>query len=248
MDRVYRKRMSLVGFEQCQIQYLDTDLWIGLPGTNNNIEEISGYAEVVIKEIRNQLDVYIEKNKEFKTSHVPLNIISQNNEIVNKMAVVATRAGVGPMASVAGAIAETVGRNIMQKFSFKEIVVENGGDIFMQVEREVNIAVYAGGSPLSDIVGVTIPEGSGSFGICTSSATIGHSFSYGKADAVMVIASDCALADAYATLLCNKVQSENDISSVIEKVNQIEDIISCVIIMNDKMGITGRFELKLFRK
>jgi Uncharacterized conserved protein len=42
-------------------------------------------------------------------------------------------------------------------------------------------------------------------GICTSSATVGPSISFGQADAVTVFSRDVSLADAWATALCNRV-------------------------------------------
>ncbi|MBN1181237.1 MAG: UPF0280 family protein [Bacteroidales bacterium] len=247
MDRVYRKRMSLDDFDHIRVQYLDTDVWIGVP-LKSKLNDIDNYAYDTIRSIRTQLDNYIRDFPDFQKSHEPVKTGLTEIEVVNKMIFSANRAGVGPMAAVAGAMAESLGRSIMKNYQLEEIIVENGGDIFLQVHREMNVSVYAGGSPLSDLVGILIPEHSGPLGICTSSASVGHSFSYGKADAVMVVASDCALSDAYATSICNKIKNECDIALILEEIKQTKDIISCLIIMNDKMGIMGKFEMKIFKK
>ena len=106
----------------------------------------------------------------------------------------AQAAGVGPMAAVAGALAEQVGQRLLKSTS--EVIIENGGDIFIGARQILTVGVYAGGSPLSLKLGLRIDPAKGIRGICTSSGTVGHSLSFGKADAVCVLSDSCALADA----------------------------------------------------
>ena len=75
--------------------------------------------------------------------------------------------------------------------------------------------------------------------VCTSSGTLGHSLSFGRAHAVCVVAESCALADAAATSIGNRIQSEADINRAIAAGQKIADIEGIVIIAGDKMGVWG---------
>ncbi len=119
------------------------------------------------------------------------------------MAAAAQTAGVGPMAAVAGAIAECVGRELLE-FS-PEVIVENGGDIFLKVSHRRTVGIFAGDSPLTGRIGIQIEARDTPLGVCTSSGTVGHSLSFGRADAVVVLAPAAALADAAATAIGNRV-------------------------------------------
>ncbi|MDD1714825.1 MAG: UPF0280 family protein [Methanoregulaceae archaeon] len=127
---------------------------------------------------------------------------------VDRMAEAGVRAGVGPMAAVAGAIA-WAGLEAMLKCGAGFGVIDNGGDIALFTDRELTIGIHAGASHLSDSVGFTIGPDPEILGICTSSATVGPSLSFGRADAVTVFARNPALADAWATAICNEVTPEN---------------------------------------
>jgi ApbE superfamily uncharacterized protein (UPF0280 family) len=109
------------------------------------------------------------------------------------------------------------------------------------------LSVFAGNSPLSERIGLVIPEGKKKWGICTSAGTVGPSLSYGKADAVVVICEDVLLADAYATALGNKVKSPNDVEKVINASEKIPEIFSLLIICEDKIGIRGDVEIKILK-
>src|SRR5690606_22056825 len=98
-----------------------------------------------------------------------------------------------------------------------EVIVENGGDIYLRMDRPVEIGLYAGAdSPFSGTLRLRVdPRGAG-LGVCCSSGTVGHSLSFGKADAVVTVAADAALADAAATSLCNRIQTTDDIASILD--------------------------------
>jgi ApbE superfamily uncharacterized protein (UPF0280 family) len=136
-----------------------------------------------------------------------------------------------------------VGRKLIESFSLDEVVIENGGDLFLQNVTDLVSVIHAGTSPLSDKMAFVIPPGS--WGICTSSGTIGHSLSMGNADAVMVIAGSAPLADAWATSLANQVEGPNHIEPVLDQINEISHILGCAIIVGDRIGIRGDFEVKL---
>jgi ApbE superfamily uncharacterized protein (UPF0280 family) len=154
----------------------------------------------------------------------------------------AITAGVGPMASVAGAIAEEVGV-ALEPFS-DSVIVENGGDCYLRLQQETTVGIFAGpDSPFTGKIGVKLGPERFPIGICTSSGTVGHSLSFGKADAVTIISPDTALADAAATRLGNMVKTRTDIDKALELAPQIPSIEAVLILIKDKMGIWGNVEI-----
>ena len=154
-----------------------------------------------IRQARYELERYIIQDPFFNSSFEPLPI-RDGPEIILNMAAAAWKAGVGPMAAVAGAVAHA-GVSAAQKSGASFCIVDNGGDIAMITDRPVRVGLYAGNSPLSGNYAFFIPPKKEIFGICTSSATVGHSFSFGTADSVTVFAANPLLADAVATAVCN---------------------------------------------
>jgi ApbE superfamily uncharacterized protein (UPF0280 family) len=163
------------------------------------------------------------------------------------MAVAAAKAGVGPMSTVAGLFAREVGEALLQNFSIAEMVIENGGDIYVLLKNELTLSVFAGESILSERIGLVVPPDKSKLGICTSAGTVGPSLSYGKADAVVVICEDVLLADAFATALGNKVKTPNDVEKVINQSEKYPEILSLLIICEDKIGVKGEYEIRLLK-
>ena len=145
------------------------------------------------------------------------------------------------MAAVAGALAERVGRALEPLSA--EVIVENGGDIYLKVASPATVSLFAGKSPLSHRVGLKIDPELTPLGVCTSSGTVGHSFSFGRADAACVLAPNAALADAAASALGNRVQQAGDIAAALEWAAALPDILGAVVIVGDKLGAWGRVEL-----
>ncbi len=196
--------------------------------------------ESVLK-YRHQLETYIEINPEFHKSLVPLRDDPYAPEIVQEMIRTSRMAQVGPMAAVAGAVAESVSKDLL-KFS-EEVIVENGGDIYLASSSERTIGIYAGDSPLSLKIGIVIDPEDCPLGICTSSGTVGHSLSFGKADAVSVLSKSAALADAAATAIGNIVKEKKDIELGLERGKEIEGVSGVLIIVGEKIGIWGNVRL-----
>jgi ApbE superfamily uncharacterized protein (UPF0280 family) len=121
--------------------------------------------------------------------------------------------------------------------------VENGGDIFLKVTRPAVIALYAGDSPLSNKIGLKIDPLQGPLGVCTSSGTVGHSLSFGRADAACVLAASTALADACATALGNRVPDAGAINEALAWAAEVPDILGALVIVGDKLGAWGQMEL-----
>ncbi len=190
---------------------------------------------------RTTLERYIEQHPYFLTAMEPLPVEEAAPQIVKEMMRAAEKAGVGPMAAVAGAIAERVGEELLA-FS-PEIIVENGGDIFLKSLRRRAIGIYAGKSSFSGKLALEINPEDTPLGVCTSSGTIGHSFSKGRADVAVVLSESAALADATATAVGNLVQKSADIPQAIEFASHIEGVKGVMIIIGDDLGVWGNVKL-----
>ena len=224
--------------------YKDTDLWIGVDPESYR-EEMKEFCYDRIKFYRVELENWLAIDPQYGKSLTPYKPSASCPKMALEMAQAAKKAGVGPMAAVAGAFSERLGNDLKNKFHIQEMAIENGGDIFLSILNPMILSVYAGNSPLSGKIGIQIPQGTGQIGVCTSSGTVGPSLSFGKADAVMVACKNTALADAWATALGNRVKSSVDIDKVLKFTELLEEILSVVIICGGSVGIRGKFEMKI---
>jgi ApbE superfamily uncharacterized protein (UPF0280 family) len=234
--RTYRhwvKDKDLVSFN---VTVKETDLYIR---AQTNLKRKA--LKLVLK-YRDMLERYIERHPSFLTSLEPVDIGDDAPHMVTEMAESARKVGIGPMAAVAGAIAEFVGSQLLG--SSPEVIVENGGDIYLKSLKARLIGIYAGKSPLTARIGLEIKGQDTPMGICTSSGTVGHSLSRGKADAVIVLAKSAVLADAAATAIANLISHPQDIPGGIEFARGIEDLSGVVIIQGDKMGLWGEVKIR----
>jgi len=233
--RTYRhwiKAKDLVSFN---VAVKETDLYI-CAATN-----LRRKAYKLVLKYRETLERYIERHPAFLTSLKPIPVDENAPHIVREMSDATAKVGVGPMASVAGAIAEFVGNELLA-FS-PEIIVENGGDIYLKSLDKRIIGIYAGESPLTGKIGLEIEGEDTPLGICTSSGTVGHSLSYGKADAVVVVSPSATLADAVATAIGNLIKQPSDIPTGIEFAQGIEGLKGVIIIQGDDMGLWGKVKI-----
>ena len=198
---------------------------------------------------RGNLEKYVEKNNQFLTSFSPVKVNTEIR-IINLMAVAADVCDVGPMAAVAGALADLMVeamKNPSEKESdfikAKIALVENGGELAIDSIKPMNIALFAGNNELNLNIGFLIEKKECPIGIGTSSATVGHAISFGQADAVTIFAENAALADAAATKVANSVKGE-DIEKSIKKgldlVDDLEGVLGAFISRDDKIGQAGR--------
>ncbi|KPK19447.1 MAG: thiamine biosynthesis protein ApbE [Dehalococcoidia bacterium SG8_51_3] len=233
--RTYRhwvKGDDLVDF---RVAVKETDLYL------RAASDLHRKAHRLVLKHREGIEKYIARHPDFLTSLEPLDVEADAPKIVRAMADAARLCGVGSMAAVAGAIAEYVGKELLE-FS-PEIIVENGGDIYLKSRCRRTIGVFAGGSPLTGKLGLQIEPQDTPLGICTSSGTVGHSLSFGKADAVIVLAGSATLADAAATAIGNRVSDVNDIEKGIELAQGIGQLQGVVIIKDDRLGVWGDIKL-----
>jgi len=245
-QRTYRSQFSQQRFWSFVVNYKETDLWIGVDPDSFR-EEMKAVSFQKVIELRSVLEEYLLIDPIFGKTYEPHRVEPNAPEIVRVMAEAANRAGVGPMASVAGAFSEIVGRCLMEQFEIQELVVENGGDIFLKINSNLLMSVYAGNSPLSEKIGIEIQASESTLGVCTSAGTVGPSVSLGITDATMIICRSAALADALATTFGNLVKTPEDVQTIINQTEQFPEILSAVIICQDKIGIRGKFEMKLIK-
>jgi len=234
-ERIYRNLFNGENLVFFDVIVYETDLRIGA------YTNLCDKAHEIVLSYRKQITEYIKIHHEFLTSLKPVSPLENAPNIINKMCDAAKRAGTGPMAAVAGAVSEMVGLDLLKHS--KEIIVENGGDIFIKTDIERKIGVFAGKSPLSNKIAVLISPENTPAGICTSSGTVGHSLSFGKADAAVIISRDSFIADAVATATGNVVKSSEDIEKGLEFASSIDGVEGALIIVGDKMGAWGDIRL-----
>ena len=199
------------------------------------------FLDARINLYRRQIEDYISKDKRFLTALKPIEIELNASLIVKEMSKAAKKVNVGPMAAVAGALAQFLGRDLLKK-GYKEVIIENGGDIFLKIHRTRSIGIYAGRSGLWRGLSLKIKPQDTPLGICTSSCTLGHSLSFGCADSVVILAKNASLADAVATAACNRVKSKRDLPLAMDFIRCISGIYGAVIIFRNKLASWGRIE------
>lgn len=213
----------------------ETDLWIKAD------RKLEKECTDLIFSCRYQIESYIKSHPEFLTSLLPYPQDIYAPRIVRTMIEEAGKSGVGPMASVAGMIAQYVGNGLLQMS--EQVIVENGGDIYLKANRPVTVSIFAGESPLSEKIGMLIPLRNMPVGVCSSSGKVGHSFSMGKSDAVCIVSSSAALADSAATSIGNRIKSKKDLEQVANWAGEIGGILGGVAIIDDGMATWGDIEL-----
>ena len=234
-ERTYRNQVYHKRLKSFNIAVKETDLHIHAPGRMDDM------AKELVLEYRRYVETYIEMNPGFETTLVPWQMPGPAPGIIVDMVEAGRLAGVGPMAAIAGAMAEYVGRNLLSQTD--EVIVENGGDVFIKCNDPLTVGVFAGKSPLSLRIGFRIDPAHKPIAVCTSSGTVGHSMSLGRADAVCVVSESCALADAAATAIGNKVRMAEDIQTAIEFGRSIKNVQGILIVLDDKLGMWGDLEI-----
>lgn len=196
--------------------------------------------DLVLKH-RMPLERYIADHPAFATQLTPCPHDPIAPPIVKTMVGAGQKAGVGPMGAVAGTVAEYVGRDLLDYST--DVIVENGGDLFIKTHFPLTVAIVAGLSPLSGKIGVRVHSEEGPVAVCTSSGTVGHSLSFGKADAAVVISESAAVADAAATAIGNVVSDKAAISAAIDLAGSVQGVSGVVVVVEEKMGLWGDVEL-----
>jgi ApbE superfamily uncharacterized protein (UPF0280 family) len=238
--RFYREWTQEGDLDTFGIILFETDLQVYF---SSSVEKdvLAKRTYILINKYHKQIKHTIKTYPEFSTSLHPLQIKS-SYKITEEMISESRRAGVGPMAGVAGAIAEYVGRELTALT--EELIIENGGDIFLKSKKNRNVLVYAGeDSPFRDKIRIKLHGGDTPRGICTSSGKIGHSISFGNTDATIVIAESAITADVFATAVGNMVKSENDLEKALGVLEGQTGITGALILIGEKIAMWGVVEL-----
>ena len=199
-------------------------------------------AVLSILEHRNQLEAYVKNEPAFLTALEPVNVWREAPKVIMRMDEASRIAGVGPMASVAGAIADLAVEAAIDAGA-RGVLVENGGEVSIDGDYTFHVALNVRGTILSDNIGFKVTPKDYPIGIATSSATSGHAISFGVADAVTVFSKNAAYADALATCICNAVVGESPEQAVeagLSTAKGIREIRGVIIVVGDKVGIVGR--------
>jgi len=234
-ERTYRNIVQCNRLQSFRVVVKETDLFVH---AEKNLKSLT---RELILQYRGYIENYIKRHADFARSLRPWHLDRLAPKIVNDMAESGNKAGVGPMAAVAGAIAEHVGLGLLSHSN--EIVVENGGDVFLKINRPLTIGIFSGRSPLNMKLGIKMDAQKTPAAICTSSGTIGHSLSLGSADAVSVVSDSCPLADAAATAIANLVHSKKDVNKAIDVGKNIEGVRGLVVIIGSNIGLWGDLEV-----
>lgn len=234
-ERTYRSMSRPSDLLCYEVIYKETDLFCC------TTVDLKGFIQERVFYYRNQLDEYVRHRREFFDSLEPIAHDPIAPRIVKEMIETSATIGVGPMACVAGAVAEYVGRDV-NRFT-DEYIIENGGDIYLRTQKERTVVVYAKDSPHSERIGVRIKASGTPCGVCTSSATVGPSLSLGNADAVCVVSHSALFADGLATRLGNLVKKEDDIGAALEDGRGFSGTTGILIILGKSLGAWGDIDL-----
>ncbi|MFW5730412.1 MAG: UPF0280 family protein [Desulfonatronovibrionaceae bacterium] len=188
------------------------------------------HARAVLKRlttIRGWIKAYILAHPGFAESLEPVEYREPCPALIKEMILAGQMFNVGPMAAVAGAIAQDTARHISRVSS--EALVENGGDIYIFSTRDRQVALLPCPEKGASL-GIKVKASDTPCSICSSSSTIGHSLSLGRGSLVSVRAESGAVADAAATALCNMIKSRKSLHKLENKRSELE-----------KKGIQGVF-------
>ncbi len=234
-ERLYRARCKSRGLISFTARVKETDLWIAAD------RDLTSQAVEAIQRHRRGLESYIVNHPGFLEALTPWPDDAWAPPLVKAMIAAGQAAGSGPMAAVAGAIAQAVGGDLLGLSS--RVVVENGGDLFLAADRDLTVAVDAGRSPLSGRLGVELAAADMPLCLCTSSGTVGHSLSLGRADAASVVSADGALADAVATMLGNRAHTKADLAPALEWAATVPGVRGSLLVLGDKLAAWGELSL-----
>lgn len=229
--RTYRTDTEAAGLVFFDVVVRETDLriWASDRGC-------AGRAEQVVVSVRSQLEAYIARHARFAESYVPVEVFDDAPEIVRAMSAAARAAGVGPMAAVAGAIAEAVARDLNSVSG--EVIVENGGDVYLCGRSDRTVSIWTGESGVGGF-GLRVAGSSLPLAVATSSGKFGHSVSLGSADTATVVAPDGALADAVATAVANRIHSARDLEPALRFALGVPGVSGVVLVAEGRVGAAG---------
>ena len=230
--RFYRAWHEQSPLERFELKIEESDLLIlcdrVTPAIKSDAERTLRHARQVIKQ-------KIHRHPQFLQSLSPVAVNADDQDIVRTMAKAGYAWSVGPMAAVAGAVAESVARALSSHS--KTVIVENGGDVYALSNGNIRFGLYAGeSSPFKDTLTFEVDATNG-VAVCTSSGKIGPSLSFGHADAVAAIHHSGSHADAAATAIANRIQTPDDVGREVDAISTAGQLVGLIACMEDKLGL-----------
>ena len=123
-NRTYRN-FAVGGTTAYRVTQGESDLFIRTVGEHRQV------AERALAEVRRILTDHLAAQPAFATSLTPLDVPASAPPLIGSMAQASREAGVGPMAAVAGAVAQAVGEALTDHSP--QVLVENGGDVYLKL-------------------------------------------------------------------------------------------------------------------
>jgi len=232
---LYRNRITATDLVRCRIVVKETDL---LVLSRTDIGDL--VRDIVLTE-RDRLERYLSANPAFRDSLWPLHVPDTAPTIVRSMASAGLVAGVGPMAAVAGAVCDAVAAGVGDGEA--DLLLENGGDLYIATTRERIVGIFAGDRGDGAAFGLRVAPDRTPIGMCTSSGRLGHSLSLGDAAAATVVSRSCALADAAATAVGNRVRGVHGVREGLAAARDIPGVLGAVVIRDGQLGAWGEVEI-----
>ena len=234
-ERFYRSQIS--SNFKLEISFKESDLLIC---SDKQIDKTR--AQSLLVKYYSQVERYVKTNPSFQNSLKSIPDDEDAPNIIREMIQASRLSGIGPFSSVAGAIAKYVGAELLMECS--EIIIENGGDIFLKINQDKRLGVYLGDN-FKGVSNLTLKlhKRKEPFGIASSSALIGHSLNFGKADLLTIVSNNPIIADTFATALSNKIQNTQDAEKILKQAKDMAEIEGILIAFGDKIFIWGDLEL-----
>ena len=219
-----------------EVSYRESDIYLSC---DKPLDET--IVKSLLKRYYDDIASYIRSYPNFLTSLTPWKEDPFAPPIVKDMIAASKVSGIGPFSCVAGGISWYVGKEILNYCN--ELILENGGDLFLKINEDKKIGIYLGGNFSPNFITVKIKKKESPFGVASSSSRFGHSLNFGRADLVTVVALDSLLADTFATVFSNKIKKIGDIEKVINEAKGYSFIKAVVVAFEGRIALWGEVEL-----
>jgi len=233
-ERFYRDQ--ILSKFKIEVSFKESDLLIC-----SDKEIASEIARGILIKYYEQIEEYVMKNPLFLTSLSPLEIDQTAPPIIKEMLENSNVTGIGPFSAVAGAVAQYVGEELLNYC--QELIVENGGDIFLKINEDKIIGVYLGQEFKINNLNLKIKKRSRAFGVASSSSSLGHSLNFGKADLVSVVAKNIIIADSFATAISNRIKKVEDVDKILAEAKNKLPIEGLLVAFGEKIFLWGDLEV-----
>lgn len=240
--RSYRRAAPHAGERSFQIVVEQSDLWITVGGVAKNAPCLRETSLARVRELRSQISAWMLLDPAFAGSLTPVAAPGHAPEVIRRMCEASAVMGVGPMATVAGAVAALTAEALLPWCS--DCMVENGGDSMLHSTKERIVALLPDPGRKA-VLGLRIPAEAFPLSLCASSGRFGHSLSFGNGDLAVVRARDAFLADAAATAFCNMLKTPDDAGRTAEHAATFQQagIDGVFLQCGSGIGIWGDMEL-----